>query len=170
MDPIYFVADPINALASAEPLHPINKLSMRVQPSGNRKDEADLLYITVASDAEIAAAVGTPITVGATTNLRASLTLNQTCPDAEVQPELDGTITFTQFGSANATEGVQFGDQLAATFSFDIVDRRMLSIGGIGSVPTDAGGQRSHRRLVRLRSAPGQGRAELLGEPAWTSS
>jgi hypothetical protein len=136
MNPEYFVADPINALASNEPLHPINKLAIRVQPEGNRRDESDVLYINVGNTAEVAAAAGTPITVGPTTNVRASLTLNQTCPDAEVQPELDGTITFSSFGSADATEGIQFGDRLAATFSFDVIDRRQISLGGIGGVPT----------------------------------
>lgn len=136
MNPTYFVADPINALASSEPLHPVNKLIMRVQPSGNRAEEADLLFISIADDAQVAAGIGMAQNVGATSNVRASLTLNQTCPTAEVEPELDGTVTWTSFGSADATNGVQFGDRLAATFSFDIVDRRAIAIGGLGGVPT----------------------------------
>jgi hypothetical protein len=136
MNPAYFVADPINALASSKPLHPVNKLSLRVQPSGNRNDEADLLFINVANDAQVTLTLGQPTVVGPTTNVRASLTLNQTCPSAEVQPELDGTMTFTSFGSGDVSTGIQFGDRLTATFSFDIVDRRAIALGGIGSVPT----------------------------------
>lgn len=136
MHPTYFVADPINALASAMPLHPINKVSLRVQPSGNRADESDLLYIDVADDAQVAATVGQASDVGPTSNVRVSLTLNNTCPHAEVEPELDGTMTWQSFGSADATNGIQFGDRLAATFSFTIVDRRQIAIGGLGGVPT----------------------------------
>lgn len=136
MKPAYFVADPINALASSEPLHPVNKLSMRVQPSGNRVDEADLLFINIADDAQVTTMLGQPTVVGPTTNVRASLTLNQTCPSAEVQPELDGVITFTSFGSGDVADGIQFGDRLTASFSFDVVDRRAIAIGGIGGVST----------------------------------
>ncbi len=135
MNPTYFVADPINALASAQALHPINKVTLRVQPSGNRFDEADVLFLDVANDAEVASAVGVPLAIGPTSNVRATLQLNQTCPSAEVQAELDGTMTWTAFGSADATNGLQFGDRLAATFSFDIVDRRQIAIGGLGGVP-----------------------------------
>ena len=136
MNPAYFVADPVNALASAQPLHPVNKVSLRVQPTGNRPDEADLLYIGVGDDAQVAAAINQPMTIGPTTNVRASLTLNETCPDAEVQAELDGTMTWQSFGSADATNGIEFGDRLAATFSFTVVDRRQIAIGGLGGVPT----------------------------------
>jgi hypothetical protein len=136
MRPSYFVADPVNALESPRPLHPVNKVSLREQPSGNRPDESDLLFVNIADDAGVAAAVGQPIAVGATTNVRASLRLNETCPNAEVGPELDGTMTFTSFGSSAASYGIQFGDRLAASFDFDIVDRRALAIGGIGAVPT----------------------------------
>jgi hypothetical protein len=135
MHPAYFVADPVNALASAEPLHPVNKVSVRVQPSGNRADEGDVLFVNVADDAMVT--VGQGITVGATTNVRASLSLNATCPSREVEPELDGTITFSAFGNPDvAVQGVQFGDRLAASFSFDILDRRAIALGGIGPVPT----------------------------------
>jgi hypothetical protein len=44
-------------------------------------------------------------------------------------------MTWSAFGSADVTNGLQFGDHLAATFSFDIVDRRQIAIGGIGGVP-----------------------------------
>ncbi|MCA1665207.1 MAG: hypothetical protein LC659_13245, partial [Myxococcales bacterium] len=135
MHPSYFVANPVNALASSRPLHPINKLSLRVQPSGNRADEADLLYISVADDSEVAAALNRPLDVGPASNVRASLTLNNTCPNADVLPELDGAITWQSFGSATAVDGVQFGDRLAATFDFTIVDRRQIAIGGLGGVP-----------------------------------
>jgi hypothetical protein len=138
MRPSYFVADPVNALASARPLHPVNKVSMRVQPSGNRADEADLLYVTIADDAGVAAALNQTMAIGPTSNVRASLTLNETCPHAEVEPELDGTMTWQSFGSADAVNGIQFGDRLAATFSFDVIDRRQIAIGGLGGVPTTA--------------------------------
>lgn len=135
MHPSYFVADPVNALASSRPLHPVNKLSLRVQPSGNRADEADLLFVNVGDDAQVAAALNQPMTIGPTSNVRVSLTLNETCPNAEAEPELDGTMTWQAFGSANAVDGIQFGDRLAATFSFTVVDRRQIAIGGLGGVP-----------------------------------
>ena len=137
MHPSYFVANPVNALASSEPLHPINKVSLRVQPSGNRADESDLLFINVANDAEVAAAIGTPMTIGPASGVRATLTLSNTCPSAEVQAELDGTMTWTSFGSASATDGIQFGDRLAASFDFTVVDRRAIAIGGLGGVPVE---------------------------------
>jgi hypothetical protein len=137
MNPTYFVADPINALASERPLHPINKVTLRVQPSGNRQDEADLLFITVANDAQVAAALNQPIDVNGFSNIRATLTLNETCPSAEVEPALIGTMTWSSFGQASAVDGIQFGDRLAASFSFNVVDQRALSIGGLGGVPTD---------------------------------
>jgi hypothetical protein len=141
MHPSYFVADPINApnnsLTGSQPLHPVNKLTLRVQPSGNRADEADLLYVTVADDSQVAALVNQEMDIGPTSGVRATLSLNQTCPSADVQAELDGKMTWQAFGSANALDGVQFGDRLAATFSFNVVDRRQLAIGGLGGVPTD---------------------------------
>jgi hypothetical protein len=138
MSPGYFTADPINALESSRPLHPINKVSLRVQPRGNRLEEADVMFVNVADDAQVAAALGQPMSIGPTSNVRASLTLRETCPNAEVAPELNGTMTWTSFGTADAVNGVQFGDHLAATFDFTIVDRRQISIGGVGPVPTTA--------------------------------
>jgi hypothetical protein len=135
MHPSYFVADPVNALASSRPLHPVNKLSLRVQPSGNRADETDLLYINVGDDSQVAGALNVPLDVGPASNVRATLTLNNTCPDAEVEPVLEGTITWQSFGSATAVDGIQFGDRLAATFSFNVVDLRSIAIGGLGGVP-----------------------------------
>jgi len=137
MHPSYFVANPVNALASSQPLHPINKVTIRVQPSGNRQDESDLLYVTIANDADVAAALNTPVQVDGFSNVRATLTLNETCPDAEVEPTLVGTMTWSSFGGATAVDGIQFGDRLAATFSFDVVDQRQQAIGGLGGVPTD---------------------------------
>lgn len=137
MHPVFFVADPVNALASSRPLHPVNKVSLRVQPSGNRQDEADLLYINVGDDAQVADALDTPIGVNGSSNVRATLTLNETCPDAEVEPALVGTMTWTAFGSATAVDGLEFGDRLAATFSFAVVDQRQLAIGGLGGVPIE---------------------------------
>ena len=136
MKPSYFVADPVNALASSQPLHPINKVSVRVQPSGQQQNEADVFYITVANDAEVAAALNAPIDVNGTSTVRATLTLNDTCPDAEVEPALVGTMTWQSFGGATAVEGIQFGDRLTATFAFDVVDQRAIAIGGLGGVPT----------------------------------
>jgi hypothetical protein len=137
MHPSYFVANPVNALASSQPLHPVNKVTIRVQPSGNRQDEADLLFITVANDAQVAAALNQPIDVNGFSNIRATLTLNETCPSAEVEPALIGTMTWSSFGQSSAVDGIQFGDRLAASFSFNVVDQRALSIGGLGGVPTD---------------------------------
>ncbi|HEY2743765.1 MAG TPA: hypothetical protein VGL86_04050 [Polyangia bacterium] len=137
MKPTFFVADPINALASSQPLHPINKVSLSVQASGQQQNEADILYITVADDAQVAAALNTPIAIDGTSTVRATLTLNDTCPDAEVEPALVGTMTWQSFGGATAVDGIQFGDRLTATFSFDVVDQRAIALGGIGGVPTD---------------------------------
>src|SRR3954453_2088023 len=80
MKPSYFVADPVNALASSKPLHPVNKVLIRVQPSGNRPDESDELFVDVADDAQVAVAVGAPMAIGPTTNVRVALQLNETCP------------------------------------------------------------------------------------------
>jgi hypothetical protein len=136
MRPRYFVGDPINALQSPQPLHPVNKLAIRVQHDGKSVEEADALQLRVADDALVAAAVGQPIPVGPFTNVRGSLSVNETCPDAEAGAELDGTVTFSAFGRDAANNGIQFGDHLAGTFDFEIIDRRALTLGGIGSVPT----------------------------------
>jgi hypothetical protein len=138
MRPHYFVGDPINALQSSQPLHPVNKLAIRVQPDGKSVEEADALQVRVADDALVADALGQAIAVGPFTNVRASLSVIETCPDAETGAELDGTITFGAFGSDAAANGIQFGDHVAATFDFDVVDRRAIAIGGVGSVPTTA--------------------------------
>ncbi len=143
MHPNFFVADPINVPPMENngvgnpPLHPVNKVTIRVQPSGKRIEEADLLFVDVADDAQVAAMRGEAMTIGPTTVVRASLTLSETCPNAEVTPELDGTMTFTKFGSGDVANGIEFGDSLDATFSFDVVDRRAITLGGVGSVPVD---------------------------------
>src|SRR4051812_49104309 len=89
MRPSYFVGDPINALQSSRPLHPVNKVAVRVQSDGNRVEEADGLQVRVADDALVAEMLGAPIAVGAFSNVRASLTLSDTCPEAETGAELD---------------------------------------------------------------------------------
>ena len=143
MHPTFFVADPINTPQMINngtvqpPLHPINKVTIRVQPSGKMTQEADLLFIDVSDDSQVAALDNQAMTVGPSTVVRASLTLSETCPNAEVVPELDGTLTFTKFGSGDVKNGIQFGDSLDATFSFDVVDRRSITLGGVGSVPVD---------------------------------
>jgi hypothetical protein len=111
-------------------------------------EEADLIYITVEEVANVAMQLGQPIEVGPATNLRATLGLYRTCPKANVQLELDGTITFSRFGIVDAASPVpsgfflQIGDPLTAAFSFDVVDRRALTLGGVGAVPAtpQAGG------------------------------
>jgi hypothetical protein len=144
MRPSVFFADPINDTARPQHLDPQNRLIVRVQSNSALVEEADVLLLTVANDAEAATTVGAATMVGPTTNVRATLALNATCPLAQAQLELDGTMTFSHFGSATAGAAstnnfnIQFGDQLSATFSFDVVDRRQATLGGIGGVPTTA--------------------------------
>jgi hypothetical protein len=143
MNPTYFVADPVND--APDKLRPINHLEIRVQPTGNRAEEADVFFLNVANDWLVASSLGTPLAVGPDTNVRVTLALNQTCLQREVAMELDGTVTFSAFGSAQAAKGVAtpadfrilFGDRLAAIFSLDLVDRRAIALGGTGGVPTD---------------------------------
>lgn len=145
MHPSFFVGDPINVPTminngtSQPPLHPIDKLTIRVQREGKPMQEADLLYVDIADDAQVAATLGQPLTIGPTTVVRASLTLAETCPNAEVEPELDGTMTFSRFGGKDVPDGdgIQFGDHVTASFSLDVVDRRAISLGGVSSVPVD---------------------------------
>jgi hypothetical protein len=145
MNPTFFAAAP--TLDFSRPF-PMNRLSIRVQPDGRRIEEADVLLITIASVGQVAAVQGQAISVGPDTNTRASLVLTNSCPQAEVQMELDGSITFSAFGGAQAGAmpaadfSIDFGDHLAATFSFDIVDRRAIVLGGTAGITTDptAGG------------------------------
>ncbi len=138
MHPSYFVADPVDDLFR---IHPNNRLAIRVQPSGNRLDEADALYINIASDREVAASLGQAMTIGPSSNTRAALLLHQLCPNAISELELDGTLTFSAFGSANNSPPaddfrISYGDRLTATFSLDVIDRRAVLLGGNGSVAT----------------------------------
>jgi hypothetical protein len=139
MNPQFFAANPIDGFPGP---HPVNRISVRVQASGNRVEEADVMGITIANDLEVAQMVGTPIEVGPATNVRATLNLNITCPDAGAAMELDGTMTWVHFGSAAPPDvpedfRIDFDDRLAATVSFDVVDRRALTLGGLGGVPTE---------------------------------
>jgi hypothetical protein len=144
MQPSYFVATPVSDVPRPQPM---NRLSVRVQPSGNRVEEADAMLIDVANDREVAVQLGQDIAVGPSTNVRASLNLNATCPTAEVQLELDGNINWSKFGTATTTSvpedfNLNYGDRLTAAFSFDVVDRRAIVLGGVGGVSSDpaAGG------------------------------
>jgi hypothetical protein len=138
LNPDYFVADMIYAADTQA--HPQNKVMIRVQHGGRRLDEADGIYINIAQSSLVANQLSQD--VGPATNLRASLVLNASCPDHPVEMELDGTITFTSFGSASGTSNpetfkIGYGDHLAANFTnLTIVDRRAIALGGQGSVPT----------------------------------
>jgi len=139
MNPQFFVAAPIDDFPGP---HPVNRLSVRVQPSGNRLEEADVMSMVIANCLEVAQTVGQAIDVGPATNVRATLNLNASCPAASVEMELDGTLTWTRFGTATPPNvpndfRINFDDPLTATFSFDVVDRRALTLGGVGGVPTD---------------------------------
>jgi hypothetical protein len=144
LNPRDFFADPINDVVRPQHLDPQNRLIVRVQSSGARVEEADALIINVANEAEVASSLGQALAVGPTTNVRATLALNETCPLAQVQIELDGTLTFTQFGSARAGVTassdftIDFNDRLVANFTFTVVDRRQATLGGVGGVPTSA--------------------------------
>jgi hypothetical protein len=146
LEPGFFVADMIRDLPKPDPQ---NRLQIRIQSGGNYLEEADALFISVVDSGEIAAQLGAPITVGPTTNLRATLSLRQTCPRFPSRLELDGQITFSSFGKAAAGTApandfiIAYGDVLAATFDFTVVDRRAITLGGTGSVPTEptVGGQ-----------------------------
>jgi hypothetical protein len=137
MKPSFFAAEPVDDFQRP---HPMNRLAIRIQPTGLLIEQADVLFINIASVRPVAMALGTAIAVGPVTNLRASLQLNSTCPDQQVTGELDGTITFTNFGSAKIGAAVPddfrvgFDDRLTASFSFDVVDRRASTLGGIGAV------------------------------------
>jgi hypothetical protein len=139
MNPSFFVADPIDAPTGE--FHPVNRLEMRIQATGNREVEADLLFVNVADDMLVAQALGQPLPLGPATNVRASLALNRTCPQAESGSELDGTITFSAFGAAGSGAlapdfHIEFGDRLAATLQVTVVDRRTIALGGVGPVST----------------------------------
>jgi hypothetical protein len=138
MYPTFFAAAPIDDQRRP---YPMNRLSLRMQTSGNRIEEADAFILVIANVKPVAEMLGQPIDVGPATNIRATLSLRQSCPQAPVQMELDGQITWTSFGTAD--QGVptdfriEFDDRVAASFSFDVVDRRALTLGGVGGVPAE---------------------------------
>jgi hypothetical protein len=146
--PGFFVADMVRDMPKPDPQ---NRLAVRIQSGGNYFEEADALFFSVVDSGEVAAALGQPISVGPTTNLRATLSLRQTCPRIPSRLELDGQITFSSFGKAQGGVApandfiIEYGDTLAATFDFTIVDRRAITLGGTGGVPTEptVGGQLS---------------------------
>lgn len=143
MNPGFFAAAPVEDF---DKQHPMNRLSLRIQPSGNRVEEADVLSVQVANDYDVATNMGTNIQVGAATNVRATLNLNVTCPNAEVEMMMQGTINWTNFGSAapGATIpqdfNVSYEDRLTASFSFDVIDLRSATLGQVpaGAVSPDA--------------------------------
>jgi hypothetical protein len=139
MQPSFFAAEPINDFPR---LNPNNRLNIRVQSDGSRIEQADVLFVNIASVFDVAVALGQDITVDSTTNVRATLSLNQSCPMPEVTPALEGTINFIDFGDANLGHvapdfRVGFEDHLKATFNLHIVDLRAATIGGEGVVPID---------------------------------
>src|SRR5262249_14704727 len=133
LNPTFFGADFVNDSHTVS--LPVNQFSIRVQSTGSPLNEADALFITVANARILGNQVGQSVPVGPATNVRASLYLHRSCPQQPVQLELDGAIIFTKLGSASADGGVpvnfniQFGDELAAAFSFDVVDRRAITFG-----------------------------------------
>jgi hypothetical protein len=139
LNPTFFVADPINDFQSE---HPDNKVTIRVQSSGQPIELADALIVGIADVGPVALALGQPLPLGPATNVRAGLSLSGSCPAQPVEAEGDGTITFTSFGSAAVGAAVPadfklgFGDRLAAEVHIDLIDRRAISLGGSGSVPT----------------------------------
>ena len=138
MHPSFFGAEPINDI---QRLIPHNRLELRIQSDGAHINEADVLFINIGDDAPVAMALGTPIIVGPTTNLRATLALNQSCPQPEVIPTLEGTITFSSFGKSDGVHvapnfNIERDDRLTAMFDFKLVDVRAATLGGIGAVPS----------------------------------
>jgi len=139
MQPSFFAAEPIDDFSR---LDPNNRLNIRVQSDGSRIEQADVLFINIASVHEVALALAQDVDVGFNTNVRATLSLNQSCPSPEVTPTLEGTINFAQFGDANQARvppdfRVGFEDRVQATFTFRVIDVRASTIGGLGDVPLD---------------------------------
>jgi hypothetical protein len=146
MDPTFFAGEEVNDFAR---LIPNNSFGIRVQSNGARIEQADVLYVNIASVRDVADALNQDLPVTTDSNVRASLALNQSCPQPEVIPTLVGTMNFEIFGSASAhvptNFQIAFGDRVRATFSFNVVDVRAATLGGLGSVATDpaVGGQLS---------------------------
>ena len=146
MNPTYFVGDPVDSPAYERLHNPVNRISIRMQKSALREELADGLIVTIADDAGVAGAVNTALPLGPATNVRATLKLNETCRYAEADAELDGTITFSAFGSATGGAvprdfHISFDDRLAATLQVTVVDRRALTLGGVGPVSTTPAAQ-----------------------------
>jgi len=139
MAPSFFAAEPIDDFPR---LYPNNRLNIRVQSDGSRIELADVLFINIGSVRAVAESLGAPVPVGPNTNVRATLSLNQSCPMPEAIPTLEGEITFTTLGSAIAGRvpanfRVSNEEQLTANFQFRVVDVRAATLGGIGSVPVE---------------------------------
>ena len=139
MQPSFFAAEPINDFTR---LLPNNRLNIRVQSDGSRIEQSDVLFISIASVEPIATSLGQNVDVGPNTNVRATLSLNQSCPMPEVIPILEGVINFAQFGDANnghvaADFRLGFADRLQAVFNFHVIDVRAATLGGTGNVPID---------------------------------
>jgi hypothetical protein len=139
MQPTFFAAEPIDDFVR---LMPNNRLNIRVQSDGSRIEQADVLFINIASVYSVATSLGTDIPVGFNTNVRATISLNQSCPSPEVTPTLEGVINFKRFGGADAGRvqpdfRIIFDDHLQAAFTFHVVDVRAATIGGLGLVPID---------------------------------
>jgi hypothetical protein len=141
MNPQFFEGQPVDSPPYERRFHPVNHLGIRMQNRALRQELADVLYVNIADVAMVAQVVNMPLTLGPATNVRATLKLNETCRYAEADAELDGTITFTSFGAAGTAPlpdnfQIGFGDRVAATLQVTVVDRRALTLGGVGPVPT----------------------------------
>ena len=140
MKPSFFAAEPVDDFPR---LMPNNRLAIRVQSDGSRIEQADVLFINIATVREVALALGQDVQVGPNTNVRATLSLNQSCPQPEELPTLEGVIRFDQFGDANLLPRIPpdfrvgFEDRLQAVFQFHVVDVRAATLGGSGSVPVE---------------------------------
>lgn len=139
MNPTFFVVDPVED--SVLKARPVNRMQIRVQSTGNLPEEADVLWITIADVAPVAAAFNQVINVDTTSNVRASLPLNRSCRDREATPQLVGQIVFGEFGKADGSAPpkdfqVRFGESIAAQFNFTVLDKRAQQLGGQGGVPT----------------------------------
>lgn len=144
MQPTFFAGEEVDDFPS---LMPNNSFAVRVQSNGSRIEQADVLYVNIGSVRDVALALNQALPVTTDSNVRATLDLNQTCPQPEVIPTLVGTMTFQEFGSASTHVPedfrIEFGDRVRASFAFNVVDVRAATLGGEGSIPTDpqVGGQ-----------------------------
>ncbi len=139
MKPTYFVAEAVDDFSR---LYPHNRLNIRVQSDGARIEQADVLFVNIASLYEVALALHQPVEVGPNTNVRATLSLNQACPMPEVTPALQGSITFEHLGKADPARvpidfRVSFEERITASFDLNVIDIRAATLGGVGSVRVD---------------------------------